>query len=137
MNTVWSSSATICRACIDRMKFSRRVKGTKKLKGTIELLKQALFVIFITSLVGLMVSQTLSYALGLIIFGVCIFAIGGITISFRRVIWDSYAKMHHNKKGIIGFLTNPTKFSYWLNIALVWPLVMIFGIIAVVIGVLS
>jgi len=117
------------------MKFRSLVRFRKKLKGTTELLRQALSIIALTAVIGLLIIFLIDYAYGFIIFGVSLFSFGGVVISFRRIIWDEYVQTYRLEKKGSNFLTKPTKFAYWLNIALIWPLAMIIGLVAIVVGV--
>jgi|GEM_PF-4160441 len=118
------------------MRFSR-LSSRKKLKGTVGLLKQSLLIIATTALVGLIILYVFSYALGLIVFGVSLFAIGGIIIAFRRIIWDDYVKSYRDRSGLIASLSRPTKIAYWLNVVIIWPLMMIIGVTATIAGILA
>ena len=111
----------------------------EKLNGTVRLLKQSLQLILVMVVAGLLTAAYIDYAIGLIITGVGLFAIGGTIVQFRRLIWDSYQKDFSSLRphGFKKILLSPSLVSYHLNVYVLWPVVMLVGVVLTGIGVFS
>ena len=109
------------------------------IQGTVSLLRQSLMLVVYLVLVGFGVLFLFDYAFGIIIIGTGLFAIGGVTLAFRRLIWDSYAEGFKSRtvKGIAKKLSEPSLLAYKLNIFLILPLLMLLGATLVIAGIFS
>jgi hypothetical protein len=47
----------------------------------------------------------------------------------RQRIWESYRKTYRKQKGFKGMWTEPSQVYYILNVALLWPLVLVLGML--------
>ena len=108
----------------------------EKTIGTVNLLKQALLSIAGISVAGFFVALWVNYAIGLIITGVGLFAVGGTIVSFRRLIWDAYQGSYDKSKKK-SFWLQPSRISYKINIWLIMPLLMLAGVATVLLGVFA
>jgi len=115
------------------------LKSTSPVRGTVSLIRQLILLIAYLIFAGIVALFLFDYSIGLIIIGVGLFAIGGIAIAFRRIIWDSYyAEFKKTKRtGIFKKLSEPSMLAYRLNVILVLPLVVVLGISLVIIGIFS
>ena len=108
-------------------------------QDTVVLLRLSLLIIVSLVAIGALVAALFSVSYGAIISGVGRFAIGGIIISFRRIIWDAYLDSYSSKhaSNLIDKIIKPSRLSYKLNIIFIWPVVMLIGLILVFYGVFN
>ncbi len=108
-------------------------------QDTVVLLRLSLLIIVSLVAIGALVGALFSVSYGAIVSGVGLFAIGGIIISFRRIIWDAYLDSYGSREAISPFdkIIKPSRLSYKLNIMFIWPAVMLIGLILTSYGVFN
>ena len=108
-------------------------------QDTVVLLVTSLKLIIALVIIGILVGLLFDESYGSTISGVGLFAMGGIIISFRRIIWDAYSSSHPSKQSsnYITRLVEPSVISYKINILLIWPAVMLIGLGLVFYGVFN
>ena len=48
----------------------------------------------------------------------------------RKRIWDDYRKAYRKRKGVMGLLTKPNPIYYTINVAFLWPFMLLLGFLS-------
>ena len=66
---------------------------------------------------------------GLVGLGVTLIVTGVLVELNRRRIWDNYRKSFRKSAGLKGLWTKPDPIYYSINVVIIWPLIVILGVI--------